>query len=70
MTRSCGDSIFRNTMLFSRVATPFTSPPAVGTLLFSTPTSAFVICVLFDDSCSDRCEMIANCGSDLHFPRD
>ena len=28
----------------------------------------FVICVLFDDSHSDRCEVISYCGFNLHFP--
>ena len=27
-----------------------------------------VICVLFDDSHSDRCEVISYCGFNLHFP--
>ena len=30
----------------------------------------FVICVLFDDSHSKRCEVISHCGFDLHFPDD
>ena len=29
--------------------------------------SAFVICVLFDDSHSDRCEVISYCGFDFNF---
>ena len=28
----------------------------------STPSLAFIICRLFDDSLSDRCEMIPHCG--------
>ena len=28
---------------------------------------ALVICVLFDDSRSDWCEVITHCGFDLHF---
>ena len=28
----------------------------------STPSPAFIICRLFDDSLSDRCEMIPHCG--------
>ena len=49
----------------------FTFPATVyeGSLFFtSSPT--FVICVLFDDSHSDWCEMISHCGLDLHFPDD
>ena len=49
----------------------FTSPPTVyeGSL-FSTSSPAFVICVLFDDSHSDRCEVISHCGFDFYFPDD
>ena len=28
---------------------------------------ANICCVLFDDSYSDRCEVISNCGFDLYF---
>ena len=35
--------------------------------LFSTPSSAFIICRLFDISHSDQHEMVAHCGFDLHF---
>ena len=35
--------------------------------LFSTFLSTFVICVLFDDSNSDRCEVISHCSFNLHF---
>jgi len=35
--------------------------------LFSTPSLAFIVCRLFDDGNSDRCEVIAHCGFDLHF---
>ena len=34
---------------------------------FSTSLPTFVICILFDDSHSDRCEVISHCGFDLHF---
>ena len=37
---------------------------------FSTSSPTFVICGLFDDSHSDRCEVISLCGFDLHFPDD
>ena len=35
--------------------------------LFSTSSPTFVICRLFDDSHSDRCEVISHCCFDLHF---
>ena len=35
--------------------------------LFSTFLSTFVICILFDDSLSDRCEVISHCSFNLHF---
>ena len=35
--------------------------------LFPTCSPIFVICRLFDDSHSDRCEMISHYGFDLHF---
>ena len=34
---------------------------------FSTPSPAFIVCRLFDDGHSDRCEVISHCGFDLHF---
>ena len=34
---------------------------------FSTSSPTFAICRLFDDSHSDRCELISHCGFDLHF---
>ena len=30
----------------------------------------YIICGLFDDSYSDRCEMITHCGFDFHFLND
>ena len=38
--------------------------------LFSISLPTLVICGPFDDSRSDRCEVIAQGGSDLHFPDD
>ena len=35
--------------------------------LFSTPSPAFIVCQVFDDGHSDRCEVISHCGFDLHF---
>ena len=34
--------------------------------LFSTPSSAFIVCRFFDDGHSDWCEMISHCSFDLH----
>ena len=47
-----------------------TFPPTVYEgFLFSTSFPTFAICGLFDDSHSDRCEVISHCGFDLHFPK-
>ena len=35
--------------------------------LLSTPSSAFIIFRLFDQSYSDQCEVIPHCSFDLHF---
>ena len=35
--------------------------------LFSTPSPAFIVCRLFNDSHSDWCEVISHCSFDLHF---
>ena len=49
----------------------FTFPPTVHEgSLFSTSSPTFVICVVFDDSHSDKCVVISHCGFDLHFPDD
>ena len=37
---------------------------------FSTSSSTLVISSCFDNSCSDRYEVISHCGFDLHFPDD
>ena len=42
----------------------------VRVLFFVTFLSAFLICIIFDDSHSDRCEVIAHCGFDFHSPDD
>ena len=58
-------------ILFSTVAAPkihtYTFPPKMyeGSL-FSTSLPTFIICVLFDDGHSDRCEVISHCGFNLH----
>ena len=38
--------------------------------LFSTPSPAFIVCRLFDDGHSDRCEVVSHCSLDLHFSSD
>ena len=47
--------------------TPPGKPPTVhnGSFFFT-----FVICVLFDDNHSGRCEVISHCGFDLHLFND
>ena len=46
----------------------FTFPPTVQEgSLFSTPSPAFIVCGLFKDGHSDRCEVIPHCSFDLHF---
>ena len=36
---------------------------------FSTSSSAFIVCRLFDSSHSDQCEVISHCSFDLHFSK-
>ena len=49
----------------------FTFPPKVQkNSCFSTSSLIFVICGLFDDSYSDKCEVIPHCDFDLHFSDD
>ena len=46
----------------------FTFPMTVQECsLFSTPSSAFTVCRLFDEGYSDWCEVISHCSFDLHF---
>ena len=45
-------------------------PAACEGSVFISFLSALVICVLFDDSHSDRCEVIAHGGFDFHPPDD
>ena len=55
-------------ILFSIVAAPIVFPQiAYKGSLFSTSSSTFVTCVLFDNSCSERCEVISHCSFNLHF---
>ena len=54
--------------VFSIVAIPVCIPTnSAKSSLFSTPSPALIVCRLFDDDCSDWCEMIPCCGFDLHF---
>ena len=51
--------------------TSFTFPPTVNEgSLFSLPSPAFIICVLFGNDHSDLCEVISHCSFDLHFSND
>ena len=38
--------------------------------LFSTPSPALIVCRFFDVGRSDWCEVIPQCGFDLHFSSD
>ena len=55
-------------ILFSTVAAPIYIPTySVQEFPILTSLPTFVICVLFDDSHSDSCELISHCGFGLHF---
>ena len=55
--------------LFSLVAAPvYILKKSMWVSLFSTSLPIFVICVLFDDSHSDKCEVVSHCDFNLHFP--
>ena len=70
---SYGSSIFnflRNLHTVSILALPiYISTNSTHGFLFST-SSIRVISCLFDNSHSDRCEVISHCGFDLHFSDD
>ena len=52
----------------SIVAVLVAFPPIVQECsLFSAPSPAFIVCRLFESSHSDWCEIIPQCGFDLHF---
>ena len=67
---SYGNSIFnffaKPPYCFSSCLHQFTFSPTI----FSTSLPTFVICVLFDDNHSDRCEETAYCSFDLCSPDD
>ena len=68
---SCGSStfsLFKETpYCFPQWLHQFTFPPTVQKgSFFSTPSPSFIICRLFDDGHSDRCEVIPHCSFDLH----
>ena len=72
--RPKGNSIFIIlviSILFSTVAAPkFIPANSVTRFPFPTSLPTFVICVLLDDSHSDRCEVVSHWGFDLHFLDD
>ena len=66
-------SFWGTPILFSTAATPTYIPTnnVVGLVLFSPhPHQHLLFCALFDDSPSDRCEVIAPSGFDMYFPDD
>ena len=61
-------SFLRISILFSIVVVSVCIPTnSVQGFPFSSPSPAFIVCRLFDDGHSDRCEMIPHCGFDLYF---
>jgi len=55
-------------MLFSIVALPsYILTNSVGVFHFSIPSPAFIVCRFFDDSLSDRCEVMPHYSFDLYF---
>ena len=71
---SCGSSILvfkKPPYCFPQWLHQFTFPTTVYEVsLFFTSLPTFVICILFEDSHSDKCEVISHCGFDLHCPND
>ena len=58
----------RSSMLLSTVAINLHSHQQCMRVPFCPSPRRHLLCVLFDDSYSDRCEVIPHCGFDLHFP--
>ena len=70
-----GSSIFlhfeENSYCFPRRLPQFTLPQTVcKSSFFSASLPKLVIACLFDQSHSSRCEVLAHCGFDVHFPDD
>ena len=64
-------TVLRNFHTVSTAAIPICLPTSVyNVFLFPTSLPTFVICGLFDNRHSDRCEMISHCGFNLHFSDD
>ena len=63
-------NFLRNLLTVFIVATPFYNPTKTAHegSLFSTSSTTVVVCCLFDNSHSDRCEVVSHCGFYLHFP--
>ena len=63
---------WETSILLSIVAAPIDIPTnsVNGFPFLFTFSPAFVICIFFNNSHSDRCEVISHCGIDLHFPDD
>ena len=60
-----------NFIMFPTSAAPiYNSTNSVQMIPFLPIQTAFLICGLFDDSHSDKCEVIYYCGFDLHFCDD
>ena len=63
--------VWGNPIHFSVVASPIYIPAisAQGSV-FSKPSPTLVISCLFDNGHTNRCEVVPQCGFDLHFPDD
>ena len=63
-----GSSIFSFFILFSIVAVSIYIPTnSARGLLFSTPSSVFIVCRFFGDGYSEQCKVILHYSFDLHF---